>query len=110
MYPTLKEVALAGSSGSKAMKQVLLQIMKFSIKAAGEGNQTLLIAFFLSYENRSRNLIWAILMRWLYAGIPDLSREAVDIFTWCLNQNPDCYQQWVSSFLLLFLVDFYLFL
>ncbi|WKA03550.1 hypothetical protein VitviT2T_021652 [Vitis vinifera] len=63
MYPTLKEVALAGSSRSKAMKQVLLQIMNFAIKAAGE-------------------------------GILDLSREAVDIFTWCLNQNPDCYKQW----------------
>ncbi|RVW66906.1 hypothetical protein CK203_064091 [Vitis vinifera] len=66
MYPTLKEVALAGSSRSKAMKQVLLQIMNFAIKAAGE-------------------------------GILDLSREAVDIFTWCLNQNPDCYKQWELS-------------
>ncbi|KAI6691467.1 hypothetical protein NL676_028295 [Syzygium grande] len=37
IYPTLKEVALAGSSGSKAMKQVALQISNYAIKAAGEG-------------------------------------------------------------------------
>ncbi|KAE8711682.1 putative ubiquitin-conjugating enzyme E2 26-like isoform X1 [Hibiscus syriacus] len=36
IYPTIKEVALAGSHGSKAMKQVSLQIFLFSIKAAGE--------------------------------------------------------------------------
>ncbi|KAK4799243.1 hypothetical protein SAY86_024608 [Trapa natans] len=37
VYPTLKEVALAGVPGSNALKQVSLQIMKFAIKAAGEG-------------------------------------------------------------------------
>lgn len=37
VYPTLKEVALAGTSGSKALKQVSVQIMNFTIKAAGEG-------------------------------------------------------------------------
>ncbi|XP_021896369.1 uncharacterized protein LOC110813504, partial [Carica papaya] len=36
IYPTLKEVALAGSPGSKAMKQVSQQIFSFAIKAAGE--------------------------------------------------------------------------
>ncbi|GAB4840420.1 hypothetical protein Ancab_021187 [Ancistrocladus abbreviatus] len=36
VYPTLKEVALAGSPGSKAMKQVSQQILSFAIKAAGE--------------------------------------------------------------------------
>ncbi|KAH7516319.1 hypothetical protein FEM48_Zijuj10G0122500 [Ziziphus jujuba var. spinosa] len=36
VYPTLKEVALAGSLGSKAMKQVSQQILSFAIKAAGE--------------------------------------------------------------------------
>ncbi|XP_030496095.1 uncharacterized protein LOC115712030 [Cannabis sativa] len=36
VYPTLKEVALAGSPGSKAMKQVAQQIQSFAIKAAGE--------------------------------------------------------------------------
>ena len=36
IYPTLKEVALAGSAGSKAMKQVALQIQNFALKAAGE--------------------------------------------------------------------------
>lgn len=38
VYPVLKDVALAVSPGSKAMKQLTLQIMNFSIKAAGEGN------------------------------------------------------------------------
>ncbi|XP_065855870.1 uncharacterized protein [Euphorbia lathyris] len=38
IYPTLKEVALAGSTGSKAMKQVALQILSFAAKAAGESN------------------------------------------------------------------------
>jgi COX assembly protein 1 len=36
IYPTLKEVALAGSPGSKAMKQTSQQILSFAIKAAGE--------------------------------------------------------------------------
>lgn len=36
IYPTLKEVALAGSHGSKAMKQVSQQILSFAVKAAGE--------------------------------------------------------------------------
>lgn len=40
IYPTLKEVALGGSAGSKAMKQVALQIFSFAIKAAGESMQT----------------------------------------------------------------------
>ncbi|KAI3763756.1 hypothetical protein L2E82_13753 [Cichorium intybus] len=37
VYPTLKSVALAGSSGSKAMKQVSQQILTLSFKASGEG-------------------------------------------------------------------------
>ncbi|KAK4765842.1 hypothetical protein SAY87_007484 [Trapa incisa] len=37
VYPTLKEVAFAGAPGSKALKQVSVQIMKFAIEAAGEG-------------------------------------------------------------------------
>ncbi|PIA26587.1 hypothetical protein AQUCO_09100039v1 [Aquilegia coerulea] len=36
-YPTLKELALAGTPGSKAMKQVTQQIFTFVVKAAGEG-------------------------------------------------------------------------
>ncbi|EXB90880.1 hypothetical protein L484_011973 [Morus notabilis] len=41
IYPTLKEVALAGSPGSKAMKQVAQQIQSFAIKAAGESTPEL---------------------------------------------------------------------
>ncbi|KAI3733832.1 hypothetical protein L6452_13289 [Arctium lappa] len=41
VYPTLKEVALAGSPGSKAMKQVSQQIMTVSLKASGEGTPEL---------------------------------------------------------------------
>ncbi|CAI0432005.1 unnamed protein product [Linum tenue] len=41
IYHTLKEVALAGSTGSKAMRQVAQQILTFSLKAAGESNQEL---------------------------------------------------------------------
>ncbi|KAJ8770075.1 hypothetical protein K2173_010120 [Erythroxylum novogranatense] len=37
VYPTLREVSLAGSVGSKAMKQVAQQILTFTVKAAGEG-------------------------------------------------------------------------
>lgn len=40
-YPTLKEVALAGAPGSKAMKQVSQQIFGFAVTAAGEGNPEL---------------------------------------------------------------------
>ncbi|GMH01978.1 hypothetical protein Nepgr_003817 [Nepenthes gracilis] len=68
VYPTLKEVALAGSPGSKAMKLVTQRILSFSIKAAGE-------------------------------GIPELSKEAEDIFIWCLAQNNDCYKQWDKIYL-----------
>ncbi|KAE9606109.1 hypothetical protein Lal_00025297 [Lupinus albus] len=38
VYPTLKEVALAGSPGSKGVKQLAQQILSFAIKAAGEAN------------------------------------------------------------------------
>ncbi|PSR88145.1 Transmembrane protein [Actinidia chinensis var. chinensis] len=41
IYPTLKEVALAGSAGSKAMKQVSQQILTLAVRAAGEGNPAL---------------------------------------------------------------------
>ncbi|GAV63427.1 DUF2359 domain-containing protein [Cephalotus follicularis] len=41
IYPTLKEVALAGSPGSKAMKQVSQQILSLSIKAAGDSTAEL---------------------------------------------------------------------
>ena len=37
VYPVLKEVALAGVPGSKAMKQVTQQTLTFAVKAAGEG-------------------------------------------------------------------------
>lgn len=37
IYPNLKEIALAGSPGSKAMKQVSQQIFSIAAKAAGEG-------------------------------------------------------------------------
>lgn len=37
MYPLLKEVALAGAPGSKAMKQVTQQIFTFALRLAGEG-------------------------------------------------------------------------
>ncbi|KAJ8556415.1 hypothetical protein K7X08_029806 [Anisodus acutangulus] len=41
VYPTLKEVALAGSPGSKAMKQVSQQILLLAVKAIGGGNPEL---------------------------------------------------------------------
>ncbi|KAB2097205.1 hypothetical protein ERO13_A01G150100v2 [Gossypium hirsutum] len=41
IYPTVKEVALAGSHGSKAMRQAALQMFAFAIKAAGEGSPEL---------------------------------------------------------------------
>ncbi|XP_020210072.1 uncharacterized protein LOC109795073 [Cajanus cajan] len=63
VYPTLREVALAGTPESKAIKHLAQQILSFAIKAAGEAN-------------------------------PDLSKEASDIFIWCLSQNPECYKQW----------------
>lgn len=37
IYPTLKEVALVASPGSKAMKQLTQRILPFAIKAVGEG-------------------------------------------------------------------------
>ncbi|GFS32995.1 transmembrane protein [Actinidia rufa] len=73
IYPTLKEVALAGSAGSKAMKQVSQQILILAVRAAGEDR-------LLEIE--------------LFAGNPALSKEATSIFVWCLTQNADCFKQW----------------
>lgn len=56
MYPTLKEVALAGSPGSKAMKQVSQQIMTVSLKAAGEGN-IYVTRVFLSFPDKTLNFL-----------------------------------------------------
>lgn len=39
-----------------------------------------------------------------FAGIPDLSKEASDIFIWCLTQNPECYRQWVSIWIIVLLL------
>ncbi|KAK6281308.1 hypothetical protein POUND7_015133 [Theobroma cacao] len=41
IYPTLKEVAIAGSHGSKAMRQASQQIFNFAVKAAGESSPEL---------------------------------------------------------------------
>ncbi|XP_057542734.1 uncharacterized protein LOC130821112 [Amaranthus tricolor] len=41
VYPILKEVALAGAAGSKAMKQVSQHMFGFAILAAGEGKPEL---------------------------------------------------------------------
>ncbi|OIT20810.1 PREDICTED: uncharacterized protein LOC109219694 [Nicotiana attenuata] len=41
VYPILKEVAFAGSPGSKAMKQVSQQILLLAVKAVAEGNPEL---------------------------------------------------------------------
>ncbi|XP_052205538.1 uncharacterized protein LOC127810230 [Diospyros lotus] len=54
IYPTLKEVALAGPAGSKAMKQVSQQILANAVKAAGEGNPE------LSKEARSI-FVWCLI-------------------------------------------------
>jgi len=43
----LKEVALAGSPGSKAMRQVVQQILEITLKAAGEGSDKLIIDKFI---------------------------------------------------------------
>ncbi|OAY65846.1 Transmembrane protein 214-B [Ananas comosus] len=63
VYPTLKELALAGSPATKTTKQASQQILPSCIKAMQENN-------------------------------PELTKEAADIFIWCLTQNSDCYKQW----------------
>ncbi|KAF8389989.1 hypothetical protein HHK36_024509 [Tetracentron sinense] len=77
VYPTLKEVALAGSPGSKAMKQVSQQILSFAVKAAGG----------------------KIERKHCFAGILELSKESTGIFIWCLTENLDCYKQWDKIYL-----------
>ncbi|KAG9456779.1 hypothetical protein H6P81_001287 [Aristolochia fimbriata] len=68
VYPILKEVALAGSPGTKAMKQLSNQLFPITVKAISENS-------------------------------PDLSKEASDVFIWCLAQNADCYKQWEKLYL-----------
>ncbi|MQM06461.1 hypothetical protein Taro_039280, partial [Colocasia esculenta] len=63
VYPSLKELALAGSPGAKAMKPVSQQLLPITVKAMRD-------------------------------DIPELSKEAADIFLWCLTQNPECFKQW----------------
>ncbi|KAL7110728.1 hypothetical protein ACP275_05G043900 [Erythranthe tilingii] len=53
IYPLLKDVALAGSPGSKAMKQVALQIQTLTVKTAGEGIPSL-------SEEASSIFIWCL--------------------------------------------------
>ncbi|KAG6396740.1 hypothetical protein SASPL_142897 [Salvia splendens] len=53
IYPLLKDVALAGSPGSKAMKQVSLQIQTLIVKTAGEGIPAL-------SEEASSIFIWCL--------------------------------------------------
>ncbi|KAH6802219.1 transmembrane protein of unknown function DUF2359 [Perilla frutescens var. frutescens] len=54
IYPLLKDVALAGSPGSKAMKQVSLQIQTSTVQAAGEGIPAL-------SEEAARIFIWCLI-------------------------------------------------
>uniref|UniRef100_A0A1D1YG24 Transmembrane protein 214-A n=1 Tax=Anthurium amnicola TaxID=1678845 RepID=A0A1D1YG24_9ARAE len=68
IYPTLRELALAGSPGAKAMKPVSQQLLLASVKAMKE-------------------------------NIPELSKEATDIFIWCLTQNPECFKQWEKLYI-----------
>ncbi|RDX64468.1 Transmembrane protein 214-A [Mucuna pruriens] len=53
VYPTLREVALAGTPGSKAIKHLAQQILSFAIKAAGEANPDL-------SKEASNILIWCL--------------------------------------------------
>ncbi|CAD5185893.1 unnamed protein product [Musa acuminata subsp. malaccensis] len=63
VYPTLKEVALAGSPGTKTTKQASQQLLPAAVVA-------------------------------IQQNIPELTKEAADIFIWCLTQNAECYRQW----------------
>lgn len=99
VYPVLKEVALAGAPGSKAMKQVTLQIFGFAILAAGEGNAFLLqssLAFLYKHAFVRCRDIYEFVMCTNFAGKPELAKEATDITVWCLAQNSDIYKQWVK--------------
>ncbi|AQK90136.1 hypothetical protein ZEAMMB73_Zm00001d008531 [Zea mays] len=62
-YRTIKELALAGSPGSKTVKQASQQLLPLCAKAMQENNA-------------------------------ELTREAVDVFIWCLTQNAESYKQW----------------
>ncbi|RWW06427.1 hypothetical protein BHE74_00029864 [Ensete ventricosum] len=63
VYPTLKELALAGSPGTKTTKQASQQLLPAAVVA-------------------------------IQQNIPELTKEAADIFIWCLTQNAECYRQW----------------
>ncbi|KAJ8646644.1 hypothetical protein MRB53_008392 [Persea americana] len=70
IYPALKELALAGSPGTKAMKQVSQQLLPLAAGAISESK----------LNDPAEN--------------PELSKEAAVVFIWCLAQNADCYKQW----------------
>nr|XP_009413667.2 PREDICTED: uncharacterized protein LOC103994929 [Musa acuminata subsp. malaccensis] len=63
VYPTLRELALAGSPGTKTTRQAAQQLLPAAVQAIQEKN-------------------------------PELTKEAADIFIWCLSQNAECYRQW----------------
>jgi hypothetical protein len=62
-YPTIKELALAGPSGSKTVKQASQQFLPLCMKAMQEKNA-------------------------------ELTKEAVEVFMWCLTQNAESFKQW----------------
>ncbi|KAM0933057.1 putative transmembrane protein [Dioscorea sansibarensis] len=68
VYPTLKQLALAGSPGTKTTKQASQQLLPYTIKAMQGDN-------------------------------PELTKEATDVFFWCLTQNAECYKQWEKLYL-----------
>ena len=90
------------------MKQVAQQILNYAVKAAGEGKtKSLQTAFpcplkptLVKCRQEINSSICTIFdfFYFIIAGVPELSKEASDIFIWCLTQNPECYKQWVSNF------------
>ncbi|EXC20639.1 hypothetical protein L484_027196 [Morus notabilis] len=83
IYPTLKEIALAGSPESKAMKQTAQQILTFAIKAVKEGMSFPSLGHAWNYERYRFLLFWSLNADLLYlenleAGVVILKRLSSD--------------------------------
>jgi hypothetical protein len=54
---------------------------------------TTYISFLPLFRYTSNHLVTGI----SYSDNAELTREATDVFIWCLTQNAESYKQWVSS-------------
>jgi hypothetical protein len=83
------------------VRQAAQQLLPLAVKAMQESE--LLLTSSLICNTVLVNYVLQIpvtLLLYYVSENAELSKEAADIFIWCLTQSPECYKQWVSNILL----------